>query len=373
MPSFDFIAVPEFRQSLESDHAEMQRCVGVGAWKSVQVLAGSIVEALLVDYLLAANDPPRSKDPLRMDLAEAVTLCKEESVVTARTADLSAVVRSYRNLIHPGRAIRLGEDPPNEKTAQIAAALVDLIIDEVARFRRTAFGLTAEQIVSKVERDQNSIPILRHLMTDVAHHEQERLLAELIPERYMALEADNMFDETAKLNRLQRAFRIVFDTVTPQTRTRATERFVRVLKEGDGELVTSYGAAFFKAEDLEYVEGANRSLVKQHLLSSAPSAHTAASGETAAGLAVFLETDDVTAWLDPYIRALLSRTFPVDTKNQVRIALVGAMEMTKRPIDERIDRRIDQWIRNLRENDHTGDASVLEELKTAIGNSRFPF
>ena len=46
MPMFDFITEKDLRVSLEGDYAEMQKCVEASAWKSGQVLAGSIVEAL---------------------------------------------------------------------------------------------------------------------------------------------------------------------------------------------------------------------------------------------------------------------------------------------------------------------------------------
>src|SRR5438477_9425008 len=124
MSSFDFITAPEFRQSLESDYSEMLECVKAHAWKSAQVMAGSIVEALLIDYLIAkGTGQGTAKDPLKMDLAEAIPVCKADKALSDRSADLSSVVRSYRNLIHPGRMVRLLEEPPNESSANIAVAL----------------------------------------------------------------------------------------------------------------------------------------------------------------------------------------------------------------------------------------------------------
>jgi len=125
--AFDFITVREFRESLERDYAEMRACFAAQAWKSVQVVAGSIIESLLVDYLSSTTAVGRpQKDPLRLDLAEAITLCRTEKAISDRTADLCSVIRSYRNLIHPGRAIRLAEPQPSEKSAQIAVSVVDL-------------------------------------------------------------------------------------------------------------------------------------------------------------------------------------------------------------------------------------------------------
>ena len=49
MPTFDFITNDEFRSNLESDYEELEQCLKSGSWKAVLVLAGSVVEAMLVD------------------------------------------------------------------------------------------------------------------------------------------------------------------------------------------------------------------------------------------------------------------------------------------------------------------------------------
>jgi hypothetical protein len=55
MISFDFITHDDFRRSLESDWVELESCYGSKAWKSVHVLAGSIIEALLIDCLSSST------------------------------------------------------------------------------------------------------------------------------------------------------------------------------------------------------------------------------------------------------------------------------------------------------------------------------
>ena len=55
MSTFDFIADDEFRESLASDYRELETCVEHEAWKAAHVIAGGIVETLLVDYLLTAG------------------------------------------------------------------------------------------------------------------------------------------------------------------------------------------------------------------------------------------------------------------------------------------------------------------------------
>jgi tyrosine-protein phosphatase YwqE len=56
MATFDFIAHKGFRASLENDYREMEHCLNGEAWKSVQVLAGSMVEALLIDFIASTME-----------------------------------------------------------------------------------------------------------------------------------------------------------------------------------------------------------------------------------------------------------------------------------------------------------------------------
>lgn len=218
LSTFDFVTGEEFRSVLESDARELTACVETGAWKAVLVLSGSIVEALLVDYLMSSDWQKKSgKDPLKLELAEAVTACKSEGVLTLRTADLCSVVRSYRNLIHPGRTVRLG-DKADEASARIAQSLVGIIVGEIAKARRETFGLTAEQVLAKLERDSSSLAILGHLLQDLNDTERERLLLTVLPTTYLQLEqaASTEFEDfpstLALKKRLREAHRATFES-----------------------------------------------------------------------------------------------------------------------------------------------------------------
>jgi hypothetical protein len=159
MAKFDFVSGEDFRASLEADYQELVSATGVQAWKAVHVLAGSIIEALLVDYLIATDYQKRkSKNPLEMSLGDLVSACKSEGILNQRATDLSSVVRGYRNLIHPGRVVRLKETV-DENGAKVALALVEIIVKDVAASREQKFGYTAEQVLSKLEQDLTCYPV----------------------------------------------------------------------------------------------------------------------------------------------------------------------------------------------------------------------
>ncbi|HYT42010.1 MAG TPA: hypothetical protein VEP90_06670, partial [Methylomirabilota bacterium] len=132
MATFDFINGEEFRISLERDYQELNSAMQAKAWKTVHVLSGSIIEAILIDYLVTSEYQKKSSsDPLKMTLAQAISACRQENVLSEKTEHLSHVVRTYRNLIHPGRSVRLGETA-NEQGAIIAHALIEIIVEEIA-------------------------------------------------------------------------------------------------------------------------------------------------------------------------------------------------------------------------------------------------
>jgi hypothetical protein len=226
MVAFDFIGTREFRKSLEADYSEMNKNYEGQAWKSVQVIAGSIVEAILIDYLISTeNDKRPKRDPLKLELAEAIAIAKTEGALSERTSDLCSVIRSFRNLIHPGRMIRLKEPSPDHGSASIAKALVDIILEELSKSRRATIGLTAEQLVSKILRDSNSLTILKHLIAEVNEYQKEKLLLEILPMTYQEISEDgptgddSFVDFDNQLNRLETTYRTIFNSVSIEIKT----------------------------------------------------------------------------------------------------------------------------------------------------------
>lgn len=346
MPSFDYINSPEFRDSLTSDYAEMRRCANSESWKSAQVLSGSIVECLLIDYLVSTANPARStKDPLKMDMAEAILICKAEGALSERTSDLCSVVRSYRNLIHPGRMVRLNEPPPNKTTCDIATALIDLIVTDIAKTRRATVGLTAEQIISKVLRDSSAITILSHLLLEVSDQQRERLLLELLPQSYFgyAPEEDH-FDDTH--GRLASAFRLVLDSSSQDLKQKVAQNFVRILKEDDGDYIARYRAAFFRAPDLEVIAQPMNAMVKEHLLGSVTGLHTIESLKSVEGIGPYLETGDCIKWFDPFMRTLASSSAKEFLKAKCREVLIDTSWFTSKDFDKTLAGRLNDWLKH---------------------------
>lgn len=367
MPSFDFITNKEFRQSLDADFKEMQSCVEAGSWKCAQVIAGSVVEALLIDSLLALPNPERTgKAPLSMDLAEAVAICRNEKILSDRTADLCSVIRSYRNLIHPGRLVRLAESPPERGSANIALSLVEIIAEELGRIRIEKVGIRAEQILSKLERDADSLSILKHLVVEANEQQRERLLLEMIPQAHARHFNLDPF-ENDLCDRLEAAYRLTLATVSTGVKHRVAAEYVRVLREEDGDYVSRYAAAFFRAPQLEDVSQPFRAMVREHLLASAATMHSFRSVRLTVGIHEFLVPEDASKWLDPIVRTLIS-TDKKDSfvQSQVKDKLLTPFFSQDEDLEKALLARLGSWKATFEKNDIPERIEVLDYVKSQL-------
>ena len=110
---FAFINEANIRRIIERDYDEIQRAYISKCWKSVIILCGRTIEAILMDLLIShdteakqAKSAPNKPDISRWDLSELINVAVELKLVTEGVEKLSHSIREYRNLVHPGNEIR---------------------------------------------------------------------------------------------------------------------------------------------------------------------------------------------------------------------------------------------------------------------------
>ena len=260
---FDFITDEQFRASLASDYREMKASEDAQCWKAVLVLSGSIVEALLTEYLVVSGIRPNGKSPLEIDLSKAIEACEAEGVIRKETSALCTVIKGYRNLIHPGRVIRLGEEI-NPEGAAIASKLVSLITHEVAQRRKLTYGPTAEQIVRKIRSDQHFHVLLPDLLSDANELERTKLVDSAICDSYTQ-EQSFMPDEDV-LQRLRAGYRQALESLPEPVRRRVAEKYVASVRNDSTEKIEALGDPFFLASDIALLSRKDAAVVVKHLL-----------------------------------------------------------------------------------------------------------
>ncbi len=364
---FDFVTDEAFRGSLVADYAELARCREAGAWKAVHVLAGSIVEAVLMDHLVAEGLVSRD-DALKLDLARALAVARDAKVVSAKASDLSAVIRDYRNLIHPGRAIRLSEAIDRE-TARVAESLVSILVAEISRKRLENYGYTAEQIATKLEEDSSAAAIVQHLLKETSEREVERLLLDILPKRYLAT-LDDDFAAPHVLGALTACFRAAVDGAEPILAAKVAKWFVALLKEESGRAVHSYGTAFLRAGDMEWLHESERDLVRDHLLSRLKSDPTELVLQTLEGIGSYLRSIDAVSFVDPLARLVFGDGPLSDSARQV---LEEEAIYVPPEAGSAIARRLQAWREMFADRGDEEKASLVDGIRRIYSGEEVPF
>ena len=202
MENFDFISDNRLRIILERDYLELSRCFESECYKSVLIMSGSLIEALIVEFFI--NKLPSGyteKKILNLNLGQLIDLALTEKLIDERIKSLSTVVKNYRNLIHPGRELRLKEQFDKE-TANVSLSLVRLILKEIKTNYVKVYGYSARDVMQKITTDNLSIGIFEELVEKLNYHERlkvlDNLVAEELSEDFNSLDNPKQFVEILK-------------------------------------------------------------------------------------------------------------------------------------------------------------------------------
>jgi hypothetical protein len=138
----NFIADNDFRESLRQDVSTAHTALMNGEWKPATVIAGSVVEALLLwslqqrsatDIATSTKSLQLSRDPkdlLSWILHPLIEVASDLKILNKTTTDQCRIAKDFRNLIHPGRAERLNTRC-NRGTALSAVAAMEHVIADL--------------------------------------------------------------------------------------------------------------------------------------------------------------------------------------------------------------------------------------------------
>lgn len=136
---FKFIANDGLRNIIERDYIEIQKAFVSACWKSVIILAGSIIEAILTDLLLqngsaatSASKASKKPDISEWDLANLIDVSVELGLVSPAVEKLSHPIREYRNLVHPGNELRKKLSFGSEE-ARIALEVLNIVHRDLSK------------------------------------------------------------------------------------------------------------------------------------------------------------------------------------------------------------------------------------------------
>ena len=138
------------RESIRLDISGANRDTENGEWKGGTVLAGSATEAAVLSAMQEAESAtpgtiagaattlvtagtlarrPRAS-PDQWDFIELIEVARHLALIETETATQTRLCKDFRNLIHPGRAVQLGQ-ACDRGTALSALAAVELVIRDL--------------------------------------------------------------------------------------------------------------------------------------------------------------------------------------------------------------------------------------------------
>jgi len=136
---FSFVTNNKLKIIIERDYNYLNKCLVTEAWKPVIILAGGLVEALLLDKLLtdetkakSSHKAPKENDLKKWDLDKLIDVAVDLEIINLGVEKFSDAVRHYRNLVHPGRELSSGlKIEPQE--AKIAVEILEILIRDLGK------------------------------------------------------------------------------------------------------------------------------------------------------------------------------------------------------------------------------------------------
>ncbi len=138
---FDFVSNSQLRSIVIRDYAEMGLIASTAAIKSRIILAGGLIEGLLLDVLSRKKKRVLSsqtalkvgkKSIEQWGLAGLIDVSVELKIISPQVEKLGGVVREYRNLVHPGLEKRSGLEIGSDE-ATIAQSVLSIVIKDLRK------------------------------------------------------------------------------------------------------------------------------------------------------------------------------------------------------------------------------------------------
>jgi hypothetical protein len=142
----DYISDIDLRDSIWGDISAVRRALTNQEWKAATILAGSTIEALLlwslstksapeiqsaISSLMANNALDKKPDTNEEEwsLHQYIHVCRKLDLISDSTRAQALLAKDFRNLVHPGRSIRLKQTCDRGTAFSAVAGIENVIRD----------------------------------------------------------------------------------------------------------------------------------------------------------------------------------------------------------------------------------------------------
>jgi len=153
LPDNQFLFIREdlLRSKIQRDYEELKKTYDIGAFKSVMVLSGGILETLLIEalsveeekakfdfyqkYLEAKDKGAKPPDLSLWQFYQLIEIAAQRKIISEDVKKISFIIKDYRNLIHLKAEIRDGLSVDENVATSIVHLLLKAINDISKWFR----------------------------------------------------------------------------------------------------------------------------------------------------------------------------------------------------------------------------------------------
>jgi hypothetical protein len=322
--ALEFVTDEAYRLLLEEDLAEVEASLVAKAPKAATVLAGSLLEALLAFALgTTASAPSRQSKFDNMTLDKLISEAKAADLLTDEAVQLSVVVKSYRNLIHPGRARRL-ERTVDEDSAQVAAALVRIVARHLESTLGGERGNRAAAVLSRLEDSSPPPGVLDHLIQRMPTAEVNLLLRRELPRALVERAKASSWKLGAReLKTYERAFALCWSRCASPARRDAARCVAQAIGNESDVVVAAVVDAYLRPEYLDEFDEDDRELAVAHLLARLDARPTKSYISSLSGMEAHLSVEETTQYFSTVSRiAAAGKAY----SSEAAAVLAGAVE-----------------------------------------------
>lgn len=292
---FSFVSDTKYRKLLENDYSEICKGIDHDCYKSSTTLSGSLIEALLTDFLLdkgvlrVPEGNGKLADVESAGLSNIITYCRNNNLVSTRGYYLLEAIRDFRNYIHPAKAIRSKIEITKED-AILYKSTLDIIISELSKKRQIELGSTAEQLLEFMLHDVHGVELFAN-MVKKANNEGERLkyLLEIAPAKILTyfIEYNSNFDEMGprfnsyeeaqyvddlkkRIEDITDSFHICFAESTRETKIEASRKMIEKIRYGSHDEKLIY-ISLFENEYIDLLDELDKDFLIDYMLANSMS------------------------------------------------------------------------------------------------------
>ncbi|MGK9165602.1 hypothetical protein KXR53_04860 [Inquilinus limosus] len=345
---FDFVEDNDLRKSLTQDWIELQNAFQGKLWKICHVLSGSIIESVLINFLIEL-DESKKNEILSISLGTSIDQCHKRGVISDTTKQLAIVIRDFRNLIHPGRQIRL-EQSTTKESANICINLVSMILNEVQKSRVDRIGLTAEQLANKIISDPSCVKILKHFIDGMKDSQLTQFVMHVAPQKYDILESEQkgdtlgITDNFHKINAIKNSLNIVYGILSQNSKMNKSKSTIKILREGSEDYIIYYMERFFISEEVQFFSDAEFIFFEDYIMNAAKNQINSVALQIISQTTEYISTPNIINLIESLVHSAIY------AKNEkTRKIIQDFLENFQIGYDEKHCKEIDKFLKDWRD------------------------